>query len=192
MKHQYIRIFTSIIFLLGSIHVNAGTIYKCKNSEGIIEYKGQPCANNQSEVYKKRTKVKLNKNKLTSEQVFLVHSYMLHEESKVMLSYCEKHDFNFISDFQHNLKRYYDIGKYNIEDGKDFIQKGSRRYPSANLKGYENSTIDDLHMKFKKMSKGSLKSECNERTLFLPMAAANTRNRASGYQEGDLDPEGND
>ena len=192
MGNQSIKLFISIAFIAVSIEASAGSIYKCKNSEGAIEFKGVPCAGSQSELYKKKTKVKLNKRKLTSEQKFLVHSFMLYEESKVMLGYCEKINLTFISDFKHNLKRYYEIGRYNIEDGKNFFEKGSRIYSSESLNSYRNSEIDFLNMRLKKMGELELKSECRERSSFLPMAAANTRNRATGYQEGDLDPEGND
>lgn len=186
------KICLSVLLCVLSLEAYGKSIYQCKSASGETSFQDTPCLSNQKTVKEKKVKVNLDYSKLSSKDEFYVNSYMLSEESKSMLVLCKEKNIGISADFEHNLQRYNAIAKYNIDYGKKLFKIGTKQVSPGLLNQYLTQEKERVSKEFKSGSYEFAKRECLERSVFLPMAAANTPNRASGYQEGDLDPEGND
>lgn len=186
------KLITFITILLISNIAYAGNIYTCESDSGAKYIQDRPCKKEQKTLKKEIAKVKINYSLLTDLQEFYINSYFLSEESKVMLAECKIKAEDLSETFAYNLKRYNEISEYDISKGRRLVSSGTRNVSSSDLKQFLQQEKERTSEEVKTSSPKVAESLCRERSVFLPMAAANSPNRASGYAEGDLDPEGND
>jgi len=88
-----------------------------------------------------------------------------------------------------NLKRYNEIAQYNIDDGKKLYYRGARQDNSLIIRKYLAQEKERIVSEMTSANQIKAEKICQERSAFLPKAAANTPNRASDYKQGDLDPD---
>ena len=187
-----IRALIAVILLLSCSIGSARSMYKCESSDGSMIFQDTPCESDQVTVGKEAMAEKLDKSMLTKKEKFYFDTYLLFMQADVSLNVCKNRNVPSASDLDFRLKRYKEIARYNIDNGERLVNAGTKKVSSGALMGFLNQRITSSTKKLRNMSTHDANIACRYLANSLAVAASQTPNRASGYAEGDLDPEGND
>jgi len=187
-----ISILTGLFLLLFCSTCWSSSIYKCKSADGSVFFQDSACETDHVTVSEKKVAQKLDKSKLSRMEKFYVDSYVLYKQSAASLKVCKGRKVSGADELDHRVKRFQQISHNNLVNGEKLFTKGTKDISPDVLKNYLNQKINGSTSKLRKMSQEGADGSCRYLANALAVAASQVPNRATGYQEGDLDPEGND
>ena len=185
----------SILILLSAICVDVyGGIFKCVNEKGETIFQQRPCDKNSktSEQLNIDSRIKSGPavlNRKNKEN----YNLALHSNSMVVTAReCKKRNSSYSEEVQQASDRLSEIRKSEIEAGNEVLQRGFPGFPPSEMATLRSEGKRKLLAKLSKMSRKEVDRFCGSQARKARNLAAITKNRSSGYKEGDIDPEGND
>jgi len=192
MKHELACI--SIVLSLFFTSSAWSAMYKCTNTNGGVAYQEKPCEDENSDSTEIQLKTNIPKKpaRITSENKKLFSYFTSYENLKVTVQECANKKSAYAEEITQAHQRYYDIAKDNIEAGREIFKRGFKGLPSSELRSIQQQAKADKKIEFQSMNIEKLNNLCDSQASKLRSLSGRVKNRSSGYQEGDLDPEGND
>ncbi|MFO6425068.1 DUF4124 domain-containing protein [Motilimonas sp. KMU-193] len=185
--------FLAVIMTLWSA-VTQGAVYKCVDHNGKTVYQGLPCEqNSQSE-----EKLKIVNNTgsgpaAMNKQNKRYFDLALYSDSMVFTAeQCRARNSSYADEVEQASRRLDAIRKTEIEAGKRIMKQGFEGFSAHQITVQRIEAKHKYRHKLSVMSPDELDDFCSNQARKARNLAANAPYRSSGYEEGDLDPEGND
>ena len=185
-----------LIFILLSatcVNVHAG-IFKCVNEKNETIYQQQPC--NVNDKVSEELNINSENNsgpvEMTSENKRLYKLAHYSDVAKFTASECNRRNSSYSQEIQQAADRLFEIRKSEVEAGNEILNRGFKGLPPSEIASLRSKGKRELIAKMSKMSMDELDRHCDSQARRARGVAAMSKNRDSGYVEGDLDPEGND
>jgi len=190
---NYKIILASLVFLLCTLSTNAA-MHKCTNSNGQVKYQDKPCdlKKEKSETIKTQKHEPPIKKANDRHKKFLSY-FTATENHKAIVRSCD--DENLTQAYN----RYIEINQSKIKQGKAIYKRGFVGLPTSELRSIMKKTQNKARAELSKASDKEKSNICGAYEAKLRISTAASRKLKNGgyddnfgYQEGDLDPEGND
>ena len=169
-------------------------MYKCTDANGRVSYQEKPCsktAGSASEVKIRSTApLKPAPRSSTNKRVF--RYYTTYTNQKVIVDACVGRGTPSGAEIKQAHTRFLEIARENIEAGQRIAERGFYGLPAAEIRSIAQKAQNEKRRELREMSPRQLDRLCDSHAGKLRRLSAQVRNRSSGYEEGDLDPEGND
>lgn len=190
-----IKIALSLVasFLLVASPSWAGT-YKCTDANGQIGYQQTPCAKTKSSTSQVEVKTRAPTRPFaqTKKNKKLLAYYTIYENQKVIVNACVNQKSSYAGDISQAHQRYSEIAEENITKGREIFERGLVGLPSSEMRSIQRKAKSEKNIELRALKKKKLDRLCSSHAGKLRRIAGQVTNRTVGYQEGDLDPEGND
>ena len=169
-------------------------LFKCTNDKGHVTYQQTPCADeakNEAEIAVTASTAK-KPFPTTEENKKYFRYYTIHTNQKVIVDACAARNSPYAEDIAQAHQRFYEIGEENVERGREIAETGLQGLPASEIRQIQRESKAEKKIELRQMSMDKLNRLCSSHARKLRSLAAQIPNRSSGYEEGDLDPEGND
>ncbi len=169
-------------------------MYKCTDTNGKISYQQTPCAG------ETKSDSQIEVNTRTASRPFphsgknknLLRYYTIHVNQKVIVDACVRRKSSYADDISQAHQRFFEIAEENIAKGQEIAETGLVGLPTSEIRSIQRKAHADKKIELRGMDKKKLDRLCSSHAGKLRRLASQVPNRSSGYEEGDLDPEGND
>ncbi len=170
----------------------AGSIYKCEDADGRVSFQSQPCGEDQQTTMKRSVAPTLDKGLLSREERYQLDTYVLYMQASALLPRCKVWLGKDAGGLTFRHRRYGEISKTNVDAGRALARDGTEKVAGASIRRFVAAKRRAANALPGNLNQREAHYLCSSIANKLAVAAAGVHNRSSGYEEGDLDPEGND
>ncbi len=190
---MFLYVFFAVSVVLCSTMAQAA-VYKCVDHNGKTVYQGLPCA--QSSQSGEKLKIANSNGGGPAEMNKQNKKYFdlaLYSDSMIFTAReCRARDSSYADEAQQASDRLYAIRKTEIEAGRKIFKQGFTGFSASEIAMQRAEAKQKYRHKLSVMSLDELDDFCSNQARKARNIAARAPYRSSGYEEGDLDPEGND
>ena len=183
-----------LLLLLSASGPSWSGMYKCTDANGQVGYQQTPCPVEQSN----STEIEVNTKAPTKpfpqsrKNKKLLAYYTVFTNQKVIVDACVSKKSSYADEIAQAHQRYSEIAEENIALGREIFERGLVGLPASEMRSIQRKATAEKKVELRGLNKNKLNRLCSSHAGKLRRLAGQVSNRSSGYQEGDLDPEGND